>query len=347
MEAAEDERVGKRRAPPQQLPEEEESPGEEESAGKPRLVFNESEVVHMELERGAMVRFQWLQSKPELNGKIALVTGGLGENGRAQCCVLPRHAPNMPAEELIRLAAKPNNLEIMPHPPDVMATAWNNLALAFKRAGNLVEANGAFMTAYDFSPPSSPGQLITLSNWIKLCVAMTQKGVADAAALQDKMSGLLEQLFSSVTSQLEFRGLDCVHAIDFVPGYSERQLMCGIPNSLDAPNFVSKWKRLFVFDQPSSRILEVHPESGKKLTMSGAAQQAMRTGKKVSPRGERVARARAASGTSPEAKSPSPREVASKWSARIEQHVLSQEQQGGYGHGEEGAASPDSAPYSV
>ena len=38
---------------------------------------------------------------------------------------------------------------------------------------------------------------------------------------------------------------------------------------------------------------------------------------------------------------------AGKARARIERHVLSQEQQGEYRHGEEGAASPDSAPYSV
>jgi len=225
----------------------------------------------MGLERGAMVRVQRLQSKPELNGKIAVVTDG-GQSGRVPCTI----APVLPTEELARISVKPENLEIMPHPPDIMATAWNNVALALKRSGALVEANGAFMTAHKFAPPGSPIQLNTLGNWIKLCTAMRQAGVADGGALEGKVSSLMQQLFEQVTSWPELRGLDCVYAIDFVPGYTQRELMCGIANSVDAQPARSKWARLFVFEQASSRVVEVHPESGAYLPMSDAAQQAMK-----------------------------------------------------------------------
>ena len=124
-----------------------------------------------------------------------------------------------------------------------------------------------------------------------------------------------------MTSRPELRGLDAVYAIDFVPGYSQRQLMCGIANSVDAqparqrgqkngllraalgaseespcrvgveerPSSAqsrpksppltlqarSKWARLFVFDQASSKLVEVNARTGAHLSMSGAAQQAI------------------------------------------------------------------------
>ena len=183
----------------------------------------------MGLERGTMVLIQGLKSKPELNGKIAVITGP-ADNGRVPCTV----APVLPTDVLARIAAKPVNLEIKPHPPDIMATAWNNVALALKRADALVEANGAFMTAHKYAPDGSPIQLNTLGNWIKLCTAMRSAGVADESALESKVSSLMGELFKRVTTRPELRGLDCVYGIDFVPGYSQRQLMCGIANSVDA-----------------------------------------------------------------------------------------------------------------
>ena len=201
----------------------------EESKQQPRRMFHAGEVVHMGLERGTMVLIQGLKSKPELNGKIAVITGP-ADNGRVPCTV----APVLPTDVLARIAAKPVNLEIKPHPPDIMATAWNNVALALKRSNALVEANGAFMTANEFAPPGSSIQLNSLANWIKLCTAMGQAGVADAGALQDKISSLMGQLFAQVTSRPELHGLDCVYGLDFVPGYSQRQLFCGISNSVDA-----------------------------------------------------------------------------------------------------------------
>ena len=41
--------------------------------------FDATEVLHLPLERGAMVRIEGLVSRPELNGKIALVVGALTE----------------------------------------------------------------------------------------------------------------------------------------------------------------------------------------------------------------------------------------------------------------------------
>ena len=263
------------------------------------------------------MRVQGLKSKPELNGKIAVVTGPPAETGRIPCTI----APVLPTEELARISAKEDNLELLPHPPDIMATAWNNVALALKRSDALVEANGAFMTAHKYAPSGSPIQLNTLGNWIKLCAAMRLAGVADESALESKVSSLMGQLFGRVTSRPELRGLDAVYAIDFVPGYSQRQLMCGIANSVDAqparqhgqrrwlaqgcprglrgeplprgcrreaefcpksPKSLpltlqarSKWARLFVFDQASSKLVEVNARTGAHLSMSGAAQQAI------------------------------------------------------------------------
>ena len=288
-----------------------------EGRQEPREIFHGSEAVLIGFERGAMVRIQGLKSKPELNGKIAVVTGPPAETGRIPCTI----APVLPTEELARISAKEDNLELPPHPPDIMATAWNNVALALKRSDALVEANGAFMTAHKYAPSGSPIQLNTLGNWIKLCAAMRLAGVADESALESKVSSLMGQLFGRVTSRPELRGLDAVYAIDFVPGYSQRQLMCGIANSVDAqparqrgqkngllraalgaseespcrvgvgerPNSAqsrpksppltlqarSKWARLFVFDQASSKLVEVNARTGAHLSMSGAAQQAI------------------------------------------------------------------------
>ena len=201
-----------------------------EGRQEPREIFHGSEAVLIGFERGAMVRIQGLKSKPELNGKIAVVTGPPAETGRIPCTI----APVLPTEELARISAKEDNLELLPHPPDIMATAWNNVALALKRADALVEANGAFMTAHKYAPDGSPIQLNTLGNWIKLCTAMRSAGVADESALESKVSSLMGELFKRVTTRPELRGLDCVYGIDFVPGYSQRQLMCGIANSVDA-----------------------------------------------------------------------------------------------------------------
>ena len=201
-----------------------------EGRQEPREIFHGSEAVLIGFDRGAMVRVQGLQSKPELNGKIAVVTGPPAENGRITCLI----APVLPTEELARISAKEDNLVLLPHHPDIMATAWNNVALALKRADALVEANGAFMTAHKYAPDGSPIQLNTLGNWIKLCTAMRSAGVADESALESKVSSLMGELFKRVTTRPELRGLDCVYGLDFVPGYSQRQLFCGISNSVDA-----------------------------------------------------------------------------------------------------------------
>lgn len=234
-----------------------------------REVFHESEAVRIGFERGAMVRIHGLKSKPELNDKIAVITGEPAENGRIPCTI----APVVSTEEVVRISAKDDNLELVPHPPDIMATAWNNVALALKRSDALVEANGAFVTAHNYAPSGSPIQLNILGNWIKLCAAMKTAGLAaDESALESKVSSLMGQLFERVTSRPELRGVDCVLAADFVPGYRQRQLMCGIPNTVDAqPDARNKWARLFIFDQDLGKLIEVNPRTGADLSKSGAA----------------------------------------------------------------------------
>ena len=219
-----------------------------EGRQEPREIFLGSEAVLIGFERGAMVRVQGLKSKPELNDKIAVVTGPPAENGRIPCTI----APVLPTEELARISAKEDNLELLPHPPDIMATAWNNVALALKRSDALVEANGAFVTAHEYAPSGSPIQLNILANWIKLCSAMRSAGLAaDESALESKVSSLMGQLFQRVTSRPELRGLDAVYAVDFVPGYSQRQLMCGIANSVDAQPARQHGKKMACSGLPS------------------------------------------------------------------------------------------------
>ena len=81
-----------------------------------REVFHESEAVRIGFERGAMVRIHGLKSKPELNDQIAVITGEPAENGRIPCTI----APVVSTEEVVRISAKDDNLELVPHP----RTSW-------------------------------------------------------------------------------------------------------------------------------------------------------------------------------------------------------------------------------
>lgn len=99
--------------------------------------------------RGVMVILHGLVSKPELNGRHGLVLGPLA-SGRAPVAI----APVQDTEHLIQISVKPANCALPPEPPDRLATAWNNLALAYKRAGASAydQAAAAYETALKLQP---------------------------------------------------------------------------------------------------------------------------------------------------------------------------------------------------
>ena len=234
--------------------------------------FHASEVVHMELERGAMVIIQGLKAKAELNGKVALILGPrIEESGRIPCCL----APVLVTDDLMQLAARPENLRIAPHPPQVMSHAWNNASQAYKRAGKLLEADDAAALAHEFAPDNKPA----LANWIKLVLTMRRDGVGDDMdELQDRIGRMMGKLFAPVSSLPEFRGLDCCFGYDHVPGYTERQLMMGISNSVDSQPARSQWARQWIFDQSSHQLVEVQQGAGDSKPMSETAKAAMQSG---------------------------------------------------------------------
>jgi len=222
---------------------------------------------------GSMVQVSGLISKPELNGRHALVVDELSSNGRIPVVI----APLMPDEALVSILVKPQNIELAPQPPEVMATAWNNVAFAYKRANRLAEAGQAYEYALVLALPED--RPLTISNLVKLCAAAQRSGQGDPEAINRRMSQLMQQLFEPMTSLPELRGLDCTYGIDFVPGYEQRMLLVGIVHSVDAQPARSKYARLWVFaggDSGRGRIVEVSPATGEELKMSAEALEALR-----------------------------------------------------------------------
>ena len=225
-------------------------------------VFDESKdpCIRMPCKRGAMVWIRGLVSRPELNGKVALVTGAPTTSGRWPCCV----APMLDTEDLERIAAKPENVHLAPHPAHVMATAWNNLALAFKRADSLIEAEEAYKTSFAFAPPRSAVRAETLHNWMKCCMTMLRERVGDSAAVNEKLGRLLPLLFEPINTLPELSGLDNNMGYDFMPGYTDRRFFMAVGESAAAIQ-QKQYTRLWVFDSPSSAIVEIDPSTGRRL----------------------------------------------------------------------------------
>ena len=221
------------------------------------------------MKRGAMVLINGLVGKPELNGRCGLVLGDLTSNGRVPLGI----APLEPDELLELVAVKPQNAMLAPHPPQVMATAWNNLGFAYKRSNKYVEAGAAYELSLEFSPVEQSGQLI--NNMVKLCMTMMREQVGDAERLNARMTHLLHVLFEPVTSLPELRGLDCTLGVDFVPGYPQRMLTCGVTSSIDGVPARTTFHRVWCFD-PSLGVVEIKPETGERLPMSATAQAALR-----------------------------------------------------------------------
>ena len=218
------------------------------------------------LVRGVMVILHGILSKPELNGRHCLVVGPLTATGRAPVAV----APVLPTEPVISLAVKPENCALPPEPPERLGTAWNNLALAYKRAGRYEEAGAAYETGLELAP----GKASVLANYTKLCLVSAREQRGDPQALQQRAGELLQELFRPVTSLPEHRGLDSAIGIDFVPGREQRMLHCGIVNSVDAQPARTKYARQFIYDPELEALVEIDPDSG--VPISAEAQEAVR-----------------------------------------------------------------------
>ena len=177
-------------------------------------------------------------------------------------------------EQLIQISVKPANCALPPEPPDRLATAWNNLALAYKRAGAYDQAGAAYETALE----QHPGKPAAIANYIKLCLQMAGEGHGDPQALREKASGLLSELFSPVTSLPENRGLDCNLGIDFVPGHPQRMLTAGVVNSVDAQPARTTYARQWIYDPQQEVLQEINPSDGQPLTMSAEAREAISRG---------------------------------------------------------------------
>jgi len=224
--------------------------------------------------RGVMVILHGLVSKPELNGRHGLVLGPLA-SGRAPVAI----APVQDTEHLIQISVKPANCALPPEPPDRLATAWNNLALAYKRAG--ASAYDQAAAAYETALKLQPGKPNFMANYIKLCLVMAGERRGDpevAQALQEKAGKYLSKLFRPVTTLPENRGLDCNLGIDFVPGYSQRMLTAGVVNSVDAQPARTTYARQWVYDPQREALQEINPGDGKPLTMSAEAREAISRG---------------------------------------------------------------------
>lgn len=226
------------------------------------------------LVRGAMVIIYGLVGKPELNHRHGLVVGPLTDSGRVPVAI----APVQPTELLISVAVRPENLAIPPEAPESIARAWNNLAFAYKRANRYNEAG----EAYELALSLNPGEPSTLANFSKLCLTMIREKCGDVDALRRKANHLITELFKPVTTLPELAGFESVCGIDFVPGYEERRLHCGIV-AQDQPGATS-YVRQWVFDEEA--LVEINPLTGagidldcrSRLPMSSEAREALRSG---------------------------------------------------------------------
>eukprot|EP00966_Prymnesium_polylepis_P188200 4361746-Prymnesium_polylepis.1 len=199
--------------------------------------------------RGAMGLLVGLNSKPELNGRLALIVGPPTETGCVPCCL----APELPTDEPQRIAVNKENLQVATETPHVVATSWINLALAFRRAGALDDAYGAYEIAYELAPPGSQLRGSTLGHWAKLCIEMKQERPL-AAALEDDVHSLMTEIFEPITSAPEQEGLACRYGYDIVPGFEGRQLHVGILKANGQPG-QSGYLRQWIF--ASGQLLEV------------------------------------------------------------------------------------------
>jgi hypothetical protein len=155
-----------------------------------------------ELTRGCMIRITGLMARHELNGLWALVLGDLLDTGRFPVVIAPLH----PTEPLTRLSVKPGNVLPAPQDSAALASAWNNVAFAFKRSKLYHEAGEAYETSLTFAAPEAG--YATVANMIKLCAAMASEGVAGREETDTRMRELYARLFKPITSLPEFRGLD-------------------------------------------------------------------------------------------------------------------------------------------
>lgn len=216
-------------------------------------------------KRGDMVCVDGLVSRPDLNGRFALVLGATTTNGRVPIGIAPLQSD----EVLNVMACKPENVKMTPHQPERVGTAWNNLAYAYKRAGKCTEAGAAYEVALDFMPAEHAPSLI--DNMMKLCMAQLRESTADPDRVNARMGHLMKQLFEPITSLPEMHGLAFNYGIDFVPGYSGRMVMLGV----SPPEQQQQYSRMFVLDDGA--IKEVHPNTGEGLPMSPLAMAALRS----------------------------------------------------------------------
>jgi hypothetical protein len=204
-----------------------------------------------------------LVSRRELNRRVGLVLGPRTESGRVPCCI----APLLPTEDLVLIAVKPDNLRPAPHPASVMSTAWNNAALAYKRACMYPGAETAFELACRFAPPDSRELRSTLQNRIKNLMTMRREGVGEAAEHQVRTGECMGWMFKPITNLTELRGKDCCYGMDFVPGYSNRQLHVGITGGPGSQHYERQW----IYDPTAAGGFREVPNPGE---MSGPARKA-------------------------------------------------------------------------
>ena len=222
------------------------------------------------LKRGDMVILRGIPSRPELEGRHALVMADALTEGE---CVSMAKAPHEPDERLLLLDIEPQHATLASPTADQLGSAWNNLAYAAKGECEYAIAGAAYETALEFIP--SDKSYAVICNFVKLSMIMLTEKVDDEDIINARVRRLLQFLFQPITSLPEFRGLDSVCGIDYVAGYPERMIHCGIANSVSAVPERTIFTRQFVCE-PNVGIVEVHHETGQRLVMSAAAREAMR-----------------------------------------------------------------------